>query len=165
MVPVDPAQARAVIAQVERWQHRFMERLGSRFAWLSDEWYLIAGLPLPPRDAYEDLPQQENGVGSIRAFLEALEQASLELPELGQSLAEPGAEGALLGRLLQVFGALPLLVGGEIHDEEGEEAEWVVTSEGFDNAHIDGNLVTARTWHDNAPFMREFMKMLKASIA
>jgi protease I len=27
---------------------------------------------------------------------------------------------------------------------------------------VDGNLVTARTWHDNAPFMREFMKMLKA---
>jgi protease I len=25
---------------------------------------------------------------------------------------------------------------------------------------VDGNLVTARTWHDNAPFMREFMKML-----
>lgn len=27
---------------------------------------------------------------------------------------------------------------------------------------VDGNLVSARTWHDNAPFMREFMKMLKA---
>ena len=26
---------------------------------------------------------------------------------------------------------------------------------------VDGNLVTARTWHDNAPFMREFMKMLR----
>jgi protease I len=27
---------------------------------------------------------------------------------------------------------------------------------------VDGNLVTARTWHDNAPFMREFMRMLNA---
>ncbi len=27
---------------------------------------------------------------------------------------------------------------------------------------VDGNLVTARTWHDNAPFMRQFMKMLNA---
>lgn len=25
---------------------------------------------------------------------------------------------------------------------------------------VDGNLVSARTWHDNAPFMREFMKLL-----
>jgi protease I len=27
----------------------------------------------------------------------------------------------------------------------------------------DGNLVTARTWHDNAPLLREFMKMLRAA--
>jgi len=26
---------------------------------------------------------------------------------------------------------------------------------------IDGNLVSARTWHDNAPFMRAFLKMLQ----
>lgn len=29
---------------------------------------------------------------------------------------------------------------------------------------VSGNLVTARTWHDNAPFMREFMKLLNASV-
>ncbi|MBN1347328.1 MAG: DJ-1/PfpI family protein [Phycisphaerae bacterium] len=29
---------------------------------------------------------------------------------------------------------------------------------------IDGNLVSARTWHDNTPFMREYMKMLNASV-
>lgn len=28
---------------------------------------------------------------------------------------------------------------------------------------VDGNLVTARTWHDNTPFLREFLKLLKAS--
>ena len=28
---------------------------------------------------------------------------------------------------------------------------------------LDGNIVTARTWHDNTPFMREFMKMLKSA--
>jgi putative intracellular protease/amidase len=27
---------------------------------------------------------------------------------------------------------------------------------------VDGNLVTARTWHDNTPFLREFLRMLKA---
>ncbi|MCX5966095.1 MAG: TIGR03279 family radical SAM protein [Cyanobacteria bacterium] len=78
--PVDPAAARTVIAQVEPLQARFQRDLGSRFAWLSDEWYLLAGLPLPPRGSYEDLPQQENGVGSIRAFLEDLERATQALP-------------------------------------------------------------------------------------
>ena len=61
LVPVDPACARRVIAQVEPMQQQFQAALGTRFAWLSDEWYLMAGLPLPPRDDYEDLPQQENG--------------------------------------------------------------------------------------------------------
>lgn len=28
---------------------------------------------------------------------------------------------------------------------------------------IDGNIVSARTWHDNAPLMRAFLKMLKES--
>jgi putative radical SAM enzyme (TIGR03279 family) len=80
LVPVDRAAATAVIALVEPMQAEFQQRLGSRFAWLSDEWYLIAGLPLPPRASYEDLPQQENGVGSIRAFLEELDLATAELP-------------------------------------------------------------------------------------
>jgi len=30
---------------------------------------------------------------------------------------------------------------------------------------VDGNLVTARTWHDNTPLLREFIRMLKASQA
>jgi protease I len=30
---------------------------------------------------------------------------------------------------------------------------------------VDGNLVSARTWHDNTPFMREFVKLLKAYAA
>ena len=80
LVPVDPDCARRVIAQVEPMQQHFQEVFGTRFAWLSDEWYLVAGLPLPPRDNYEDLPQQENGVGSIRAFLEALDAATEDLP-------------------------------------------------------------------------------------
>ena len=79
--PVDPACARTVIELVESLQEEFQQLLGSRFAWLSDEWYLIAGQPLPPRLAYEDLPQQENGVGTIRAFLESLDQATQVLPE------------------------------------------------------------------------------------
>ena len=81
LIPVDSRCARTVIAQVEQIQSEFQSQLGSRFAWLSDEWYLMAGLPLPPRADYEDFPQQENGVGSIRAFLESLDEASTELPK------------------------------------------------------------------------------------
>ena len=62
-------------------QREFHPRMGSRFAWLADEWYLMAAQPLPPRSTYEDWPQQANGVGSIRAFLEALDEATAQLPE------------------------------------------------------------------------------------
>ncbi|WP_411872068.1 TIGR03279 family radical SAM protein [Vulcanococcus limneticus] len=95
--PVDWACARRVIAQVEPLQQHFRDRFGSRFAWLSDEWYLMAGLPLPPRDAYEDLPQEGNGVGSIRAFLEAMEEATAELPA---SLPAPRRVSWVVGKLV-----------------------------------------------------------------
>lgn len=95
--PVDRQTAHAVIDRVEPLQQRFQHQLGSRFAWLSDEWYLIAGRPLPARASYEDLPQQENGVGSIRAFLEELDLATRHLPE---AVAQPRRCSWVVGRLV-----------------------------------------------------------------
>jgi len=40
---------------------------GVYFVWLADEWFLIAGQELPPESDYEDYPQIDNGVGSIRS--------------------------------------------------------------------------------------------------
>ena len=105
LVPVDQGAAMAVIRQVEALQETFQRRLGSRFAWLADEWYLIAGLPLPPRTDYEDLPQRENGVGSIRGFLEELDQATAQLPP---SLAVPRRLSWVVGAV--VAGALAPVV-------------------------------------------------------
>jgi putative radical SAM enzyme (TIGR03279 family) len=68
--PVTPETARVVIAQVEAFQQKFKQELGSTFVWLADEWYLIAGIELPPSEYYEDYPQLGNGVGSIRRFLD-----------------------------------------------------------------------------------------------
>ena len=80
LIPVDQPCATEVINQVERMQRIFYESMGSRFAWLSDEWYLIAKKSLPNLNSYEDLPQQENGVGSIRSFLQAMDKATTNLP-------------------------------------------------------------------------------------
>ncbi len=96
--PVKERCARDVINQVEHLQNEFQESLGSRFAWLSDEWYLIAGMPLPPRNAYEELPQQENGVGTIRAFLEAMDQATKALPK---KLTSPKTCSWVVGQLVK----------------------------------------------------------------
>ncbi len=70
LTPVTPETAKIVIAQVEALQQEFQQQFDSTFAWLADEWYLIAGLELPPSEYYEDYPQIGNGVGSIRRFLD-----------------------------------------------------------------------------------------------
>ena len=94
---VNPVDARKVIAAVEPLQKEFQTKFESNFVWLSDEWYLIAGLSLPSRASYEDFPQQENGVGSIRAFLASLDEATTNLP---QAVEKPVKSSWVVGRLV-----------------------------------------------------------------
>ena len=84
LTPVTPEIAGIVIDRVEALQQEFGQQLGSTFAWLADEWYLIAGRELPPSEYYEDYPQLGNGVGSIRRFLDefAEEIADWEVTEI-----------------------------------------------------------------------------------
>ena len=98
LIPVRTKCALKVISDVEKLQKRFQKELGSNFAWLSDEWYLIAGKELPPRNTYEDLPQQENGVGSIRAFLEEMNHATKELPK---KINQPKSCTWVVGKLVE----------------------------------------------------------------
>jgi len=62
--------AKQVVEQIEALQQQFLDRFGSRFVYASDEFYLLAGLPMPDAEAYEDFPQIENGVG-MEASMEA----------------------------------------------------------------------------------------------
>ncbi len=80
LIPVNKFCAKETIKQVEKLQRHFKVIIGSNFAWLSDEWYLLAEEKLPKRKSYEDLPQEENGVGSIRSFLEEMDEATSKLP-------------------------------------------------------------------------------------
>ncbi len=73
--------AQAVIDLVQPMQGEFRDRFGGNFAWLSDEWFLIAGRELPSAQNYEDYPQLENGVGSIRSFIDEFQAKAAELPE------------------------------------------------------------------------------------
>ncbi|MBQ7900776.1 MAG: DUF512 domain-containing protein, partial [Clostridia bacterium] len=50
-----------VIEQVERHQKQMLEELGTRLVYLADEFYIKAGVDIPPYEAYEDFPQIENG--------------------------------------------------------------------------------------------------------
>lgn len=49
-------------------QTQYLESLGTRFVFPSDEFYCLSGYPLPQEEAYEGFPQIENGVGLLSLF-------------------------------------------------------------------------------------------------
>src|SRR5207253_3225758 len=49
--------------------------IGSRFVFLADEIYLLAGLPLPSASAYEGFPIAEDGIGLVRRFEDGFARA------------------------------------------------------------------------------------------
>ena len=68
MRPHTRAEAERVIDIVAAWQQRFVDALGRRLVYASDEYFLLAGRPFPALDAYDDLPQHENGIGMAAQF-------------------------------------------------------------------------------------------------
>lgn len=68
LVPFEKEDARKVLSSIHKWQNICLEHFGTRFVYASDEWYILAGLPLPDSESYEGFGQLENGVGMIRSF-------------------------------------------------------------------------------------------------
>ncbi|MGK7931684.1 MAG: TIGR03279 family radical SAM protein [Microcystaceae cyanobacterium] len=79
LIPVTQKKAQEVISLVQKLQEQFKQQFDSHFAWLADEWFLIAQQALPPESHYEDYPQIGNGVGSIRLFLKEFQQKANQL--------------------------------------------------------------------------------------
>ena len=78
--PFSPKEAGDVVAIIENYQRRFMERWDYPFVYASDEFYLLAGKPIPLAERYADFPQTENGVGLSRLFLDEWDALEPELP-------------------------------------------------------------------------------------
>jgi putative radical SAM enzyme (TIGR03279 family) len=83
-----PAECRAAIICVERIAARALAARGCHWAYGSDELYLVAGIPLPPAERYDDFEQVENGVGSVRWLQRRILEQRGALPSLrGRRLA------------------------------------------------------------------------------
>jgi putative radical SAM enzyme (TIGR03279 family) len=78
--PLTPDEARALIDVAEGWQRMFLRNLGSRFVFLADEIYLMAGRELPPSRAYEGFPVMEDGIGLVRRFEDRFARGARRLP-------------------------------------------------------------------------------------
>ena len=75
-----PAEARAVVEIAERWRPILLERIGTRFVFPSDEFYLQADRPIPPDEAYEGYGQIDDGVGLLRLLDTEYQDAWRQLP-------------------------------------------------------------------------------------
>jgi putative radical SAM enzyme (TIGR03279 family) len=73
LTPVSDEFCRRTIAEVSVIQEDLRARLGTTFAFLGDEIYLRAGLPVPTRKHYGDYPQIEDGIGMVRSFANEFE--------------------------------------------------------------------------------------------
>jgi putative radical SAM enzyme (TIGR03279 family) len=89
MSACSPEYARALIRRARPLQRAFRREHGATLLYLADEYYLIAGTPVPGAATYDGFPQYENGIGMTRTFLDdwrrtrrALRRGMPALPEV-----------------------------------------------------------------------------------
>ena len=70
LTPYTKETSKEVIDQVSAWQEKLLKTLGTRLIYLSDEFYINAGVKVPDSDTYEGFPQIENGVGLVASMRE-----------------------------------------------------------------------------------------------
>lgn len=112
--PFDREDAKAVLKTIHTLQDQFMDEYGTHFVHASDEWYILAGEPLPEEDNYDGYVQLENGVGMLRLqereFHEALEEArfseSSKLFEKHCTIATGKLAGPFLKELVKDLNAV-----------------------------------------------------------
>lgn len=81
MRPHTAVEATAVLTHVESLQAGYRQKMGVRFAYPTDEWYLVAGRDVPALDIYDGQQLHENGLGLVRQFLDAWENEKKEIEE------------------------------------------------------------------------------------
>ncbi len=120
-----PAEAAALIDLIEPFGARCRDQLGMTLVYPSDEFYLLAGRPVPAADRYDGMPQYSNGVGMVRDFLDLWARARRRLPP---RLPQPASLALVCGTLVA-----PLLehVTARLNRVAGLTARVVPVTNGF----------------------------------
>ncbi len=79
--PVTPDLARKYLETLHEYANEFKMKSGENFVYASDEFYIMAGEPMPEADNYDGFYQKENGVGLVRFMLEEFAQQKTYFPE------------------------------------------------------------------------------------
>ena len=78
--PVTPDYAARFISDMRGRQRRLKRELGRNYLFLSDEFYLVAGVKPPMYSGYDEVPQLENGVGMFARFYRGFSKFAAGLP-------------------------------------------------------------------------------------
>jgi putative radical SAM enzyme (TIGR03279 family) len=73
--PFSKEEAREVLELIHSWQRKLYREKGTHFIHGGDEWYILAGEPLPVSKTYDGYLQLENGVGMTRLLLDEFKEA------------------------------------------------------------------------------------------
>ena len=130
MRPHTTEEAIAVVDIVQVWQERYVQALGRRLVFASDEYYLLAGRDFPPLAAYDDCLQHENGIGMARTF-EAEVAAALSGADVVPTGTRSGFFAAVDGAPAEGYRAprIPLTVVGDEEPAGGPRPIGIVTGE------------------------------------
>ncbi len=79
LYPLDKEDCLDVILNVSKFQKQFKSKFNTNLVYLSDEFYLKAGVDIPKYKEYEDFAQLENGVGMIAVFEDEFKKEVLKL--------------------------------------------------------------------------------------
>ena len=68
-------EALSLLKDLELIRSYYLKTIGTRFVFPADEFYSIAGLPVPSEESYEGYPQIENGIGMLRQLEQECDEA------------------------------------------------------------------------------------------
>lgn len=77
LYPLEPftkEDACRVLETIHEWQEKIFDLHGTHFIHAGDEWYILAGQPVPEQDTYDGYLQLENGVGMVRLLEEEVKE-------------------------------------------------------------------------------------------
>ncbi len=145
-------EARLVRRQIDRWQERCLAELGVRFAYLTDEWFLLLGEPVPPLAYYDGLQLQENGLGLVRDFLDEWEAIKeMPMPLRGTTSAQPprGRDENMLVRAARANDCHSRESGNPVTRASSERYKWPFWDEGGEGKR---EKVASLTWVTGTSF-------------
>ncbi len=96
---IEKEDAIGVLDTIHKWQDYYLQKMGTRFVFAADEFYVTGDYKLPPYESYEDFPVLENGVGMLVRFKYEFDQYLKEVPYTEQK----GTVSIAVGTIAEKF--------------------------------------------------------------